>query len=84
MYYLTTQSTHFIYGYMASDIWLRTIQRAKEKTRCRHYMGYSFRLAARVLLCAPSHKQGSAYHGLCDTSRGAMSATTNSSLQGQI
>ena len=24
--YLTTHSTHFIYGYMASDIWLRTSQ----------------------------------------------------------
>ena len=23
--YLTTHSTHFIYGYMASDIWLRTL-----------------------------------------------------------
>ena len=23
MIYLTTHSTHFIYGYMASDIWLR-------------------------------------------------------------
>ena len=25
MFYLTTHSTHFIYGYMVSDIWLRTI-----------------------------------------------------------
>ena len=25
MFYLTTHSTHFIYGYMASDIWLTTI-----------------------------------------------------------
>ena len=25
MFYLTTHSKHFIYGYMASDIWLRTI-----------------------------------------------------------
>ena len=25
MFYLKTYSTHFIYGYMASDIWLRTI-----------------------------------------------------------
>ena len=25
MFYLTTHSEHFIYGYMASDIWLRTI-----------------------------------------------------------
>ena len=24
MFYLTTHSTHFSYGYMASDIWLRT------------------------------------------------------------
>ena len=28
----------------------------REETRCRH-MGYSFRLAARVLLYAPSHRQ---------------------------
>ena len=26
MFYLTTHSTHFIYGYMASDIWLRTYE----------------------------------------------------------
>ena len=25
MFYLTMHSTHFIYSYMASDIWLRTI-----------------------------------------------------------
>ena len=46
MFYLTTYSTHFIYGYMTTDIWYRTTQIAREKTRCRH-MGYSFRLAAR-------------------------------------
>ena len=27
MFYLTTHSTHFIYGYMASDIWQRATQR---------------------------------------------------------
>ena len=58
MFYLTTYSTHFVYGYMASDIWLRTILIVRKKTRCRH-MGYSFRLTARVLLYAPSHRQGS-------------------------
>ena len=31
MFYLTTHSTHFIYGYMASDIWLRTILIARRK-----------------------------------------------------
>ena len=49
MFYLTTHSTHFIYGYMASDIWLRTILIVRKETRC-HHIGYSFRLTARVLL----------------------------------
>ena len=40
--YLTTHSTHFIYGYMASDIWLRTILIVRKETRC-HHIGYSFR-----------------------------------------
>ena len=40
MFYLTTHSTHFIYGYMASDIWLRTILIVRKETHCRH-IGYS-------------------------------------------
>ena len=79
MFYLTTHSTHFIYGYMASDIWLRTILIVRKETRCRH-MGYSFRLTARVLLYAPSHRQDSTYHGLCYTSRGALAGTRYSSM----
>ena len=79
MFYLTTHSTHFIYGYVASDIWLRTILIVRKETRC-HYIGYSFRLAARVLLYAPSHRQDSTYHSLCYTSRGALSGTRNSSM----
>ena len=43
-------------------------------------MGYSFRLTARVLLYAPSHRQDSTYHGLCYTSRGALAGTRNSSM----
>ena len=54
MFYLMMHSTHFIYGYMASDIWLRTILIVRKETRCRH-IGYSYRLTARVLLYAPSH-----------------------------
>ena len=79
MFYLTTHSTHFIYGYMASDIWLRTILIVRKETRCRH-IGYSFRLSARVLLYAPSHRQDSTYHGLCYTSRGTLAGTRNSSM----
>ena len=54
-----THSTHFIYGYMVSDMLIQTC--------CSHYMGYSFRLAARVLLYAHSHKQDCRYHNLCYT-----------------
>ena len=64
---------------MASDIWLRTIMILRKETRCRH-IGYSFRLTARVLLYAPSHRQDSTYHGLCYTSRGALAGTRNSSM----
>ena len=41
MFYLMTHSTHFIYGYMASDIWLRTILIVRKETRCCH-IGYSY------------------------------------------
>ena len=62
MFYLTTHSTHFINGYMASDIWLRTILIVRKETRCRH-IGYSYRLTAMVLLYAPSHRQDNTYRG---------------------
>ena len=78
MFYLTTHSTHFIDGYMASDIWLRTILIVRKETRCRH-IGYSYRLAARVLLYAPSHRQDNTCHVLY-TSRGALAGTRNSSM----
>ena len=42
-----------------------------------HHMGYYFRLAARVLLYAPSHRQDSTYHSLCYTSREALAGTRN-------
>ena len=72
MFYLMTHSTPFIYGYMASDIWLRTILIVRKETRCCH-IGYSYRLTARVLLYAPSHS-------LCYTNRGALAGTRNSSM----
>ena len=76
MFYLTTHSTHFIYSYMASDIWLRTILIVRKETR----IGYSYQLTARVLLYAPSHRQDNTYHSPCYTSRGALAGTRNSSM----
>ena len=83
MFYLTTHSTYFIYCYMASDIWLRTTQIAREETRCRN-MDNVFRLAASVLLYASSHRQDNAYHGICCTSRGVLAGTRNSSMDHSV
>ena len=44
--------------------------------RCRHLV-YSFRLAARVLLYASSHRQDNTYHSLCYTSRGTLAGISN-------
>ena len=79
VFYLMTHSKHFIYGYMASDIWLRTILIVREETRCRN-MGNTFRIAARVLLYAPFHRQDSTYHGFCYTIRGTLAGTRNTSM----
>ena len=56
MFYLTTHSLYSIYGYMASDIWLRTTQIVIKETRYRQ-MGYPFRLTVSALLYASSHRQ---------------------------
>ena len=45
-----------------------------------NHIGYSYRLTARALLYAPSHRQDNTYHGLCYTSRGALAGTRNSSM----
>ena len=47
---------------------------------CVIHIGYSYRLTARVLLYAPSHRQDNTYHGLCYTSRGTLAGTRNSSM----
>ena len=52
---------------------------AREETRC-HHMGYSFWLAAMVLLYASSHRQDNTHHSLCYTSHGALAGTRNSSM----
>ena len=78
MFYLTTHSTHFIYGYMASD--MVTDHSDSEKRNPLPHIGYSYRLTSRVLLYAPSHRQDNTYHSLCYTSRGALAWTRNSSM----
>ena len=77
MFYLTTHSTHFIHGYMASDIIMVKDHSDSETGNPLPLHGYSFRLTARVLLYARSHRQDNTYDGLCYTSRGALDETRN-------
>ena len=65
----------YVVGHMVQDH-----SDSREETHCRHCMGYSFLLAARVLLYASSHRQDSTYHSLCYTSCGALIGTRNSSM----
>ena len=64
MFYLTTHSTHFIYGYMASDIWLRTILIVRKETRCRH-IGYSYRIYRRRMAEYWAGKEGERFADAC-------------------
>ena len=80
MFYLTTHSTHFNYGYMASDMVKDHSDSEKGNLLLPHTIGFSYRLTARVLLYAPSHRQDNTYYGLCYTSRGALAGTRNSSM----
>ena len=61
MFNYTEHSTRFMLRlYGIGYIVLLGTQR--KETYCCHYMGYSFQLAARVLLYAPSHRQDSTFH----------------------
>ena len=57
---------------------VKTIPIAIDKTSCRHFMGYYFRLASRGFLYAPSHSHDGTYHDLCYISCGTLAGTRNS------
>ena len=78
MFYLTTHLTHFYLWLYGVRHMVKNHSDSEREETCCHHMGYSFRLTARVLLYAPSHRQDSTYHGLCYTSRGALAGTRNS------
>ena len=79
MFYLTTHSTHFIYGYMVSDIWVKD-HSDSEKGNPLPPHRLLLSINSKVLLYALSHRQDSTYHSLCYTSRGALAGMKNSSM----
>ena len=71
MFYLTMHSTHFIYGYMASD---------SDRGNPLPLHRLLFPISSKVLLYASSHRQDNTYHGLCYTIRVALAGTRNRSM----
>ena len=61
----------------------RTTQIVIDETCCCH-IGYSFQLAARLLLYASFHRQDNSYHSLCYISHGALAGMRNSSVGHKI
>ena len=74
-----TLNTFYLWLYGVTHMVKDHSDSKREETRCRH-MGYSFRLATKVLLYASSPQQDNTYHGLCYTSRGALAGRRNSSM----
>ena len=72
-FYLTTHSTHFIYGYMASD----HSDSEKGNPLLPHRLLLSINSKGSFICTIP---QDNTYHGLCYTSRGALAGTRNSSM----
>ena len=66
LFYLTTHSTHFIYGYMTSDM----VKDHSDSERGNPLPPHG--------LLFPINSKDSTYHGLCYTSRGALARTRNS------
>ena len=64
MFYLMMHSAHFIYGYMVSNIWWRTMQTGREEIHCHHYIGYTFWLK-QGFFYMHHPRQDSTYNSLC-------------------
>ena len=75
MFYSTLDSTYFIYGYMV----LGYIVKDHLDSERNHYMGYSFRLAAKNILRAPSNRRDHTDHDLCYIGCGALAGNSSSS-----
>ena len=74
MFYLTTHSTHFIYGYVVSDILLKDHSDSEKRNPLPpHRLLLSINSNGSFI----SHRQDNTYQGLCYTSRGALAGTRN-------
>ena len=74
----TTHSTHFIYGYMASDIWLRTTRIARERENLLLPHGLLFLIKSKGYFTCTVPQMGNTYHRLCYTSCGELAGMWNS------
>ena len=78
MFYLTTHSTHFIYGYMASDMVKDHSDSEKGNPLPPYKLLLSINSKGSFICTIP--QTGYTSHGLCYTSRGALDGARNSSI----
>ena len=76
MFYLTTHSTHFVYGYMASDIWYRTIQIARVNPLPPHRLFFPISTNGTFMCAIPDRIAHTT--AFVTSSRGALAGTRNS------
>ena len=78
MFYFTTHSTHFIYGYMASDIYMVKDHSDSERGNPLPPHGLLFRISSKgSFICIMDNT----YHGHCYTIRGALYGTRNNTMK---
>ena len=78
MFYLTTHSAHFIYGYNGVRHMVKDHSDSERGNPLPPH-GLLFPISSKGSLYASSHRQDNTYHDLCYTSRGALAGTRNSS-----
>ena len=65
MFYLTTHSTHFIYGCMASDNIVKDHSDSERRNSLSSPYVLLIPLAARNLLYVPAYRHDRTHHGIC-------------------
>ena len=78
MFYLTTHSTHFIYGYMVRLVEKDHSDSERGNPLPPHELLFPITGKFFIYIYAPSHKQHSTYHGFWYTRRGTLAGTRNS------
>ena len=81
MFYLTSHSTHFIYGYMVVRNMVKDHSDSEKGNLLPPLHRLFFPISSKSSFITPFHRQDSTYNSICFyTCRGALAGTRNSSM----